>query len=290
LLHPYRGVSLLLLAPLVCVPLALGLVTRSDPELARSVVYRAALRWQLPAAVGLSVSFALTQGPLAVMLALPWLGVATLVALFGVGRMLGRRLLPLGELCIDAGLVFLPVGATWALFARMPTPPVRFEELVILLTAVHFHYAGFSLAILAGLVCRASPSLPARAAAVGVMLGVPAVAIGIAAAPRFEGFAAMWLGAAGLLVGVLQIKAAFGLRPRGAGLLVGLSGVSLLGTMALAEAYGARRWEWFAPPALYDMVRYHGTANAVCVAFAGLFGWSVASASPPGTDAGPSTL
>ena len=55
-----------------------------------------------------------------------------------------------------AGLVYLAVGGVWTVIARAGLRPLGFPDLIVLLTAVHFHYAGFALPVLAGLVARAS--------------------------------------------------------------------------------------------------------------------------------------
>jgi hypothetical protein len=49
----------------------------------------------------------------------------------------------------------------------------------VLLTAIHFHYAGFALPLLTGLAGRALGGRIARIASLGVIAGVPLVAFGI---------------------------------------------------------------------------------------------------------------
>src|SRR5262245_43176279 len=198
---PAWAEALLVLAPLVLVPLGLDLVLRGGPvgRLARltGVV-------QLPAALALGLAFLLPQGPAAAALALPWLLATGLVAGLGVGRLARRGFRPLAEVCLDAGLMFVAVGGVWAVADRLGFRPLDFEPVIVLLTATHFHYAGFALPLATGLALRTEgisppsgraggvsplsqaggsrpPSPPARLAGVGVVAGVPLVAAGITA-------------------------------------------------------------------------------------------------------------
>ena len=95
--------------------------------------------------------------------------------------------------------------------------PLGFPDLIVLLTAVHFHYAGFALPVLTGLVARVLGGPAAGAACLGVIAGVPLVAIGITDAqlapgilpPRLlELVASAITAASGLLVGLLQVRLA----------------------------------------------------------------------------------
>ena len=78
-----------------------------------------------------------------------------LVALHGLWR-LWRGSHRTSEVCLDAGLLYLAVGGTWTVIARAGLRPLGFPDLIVLLTAVHFHYAGFALLVLAGLVAGRS--------------------------------------------------------------------------------------------------------------------------------------
>jgi hypothetical protein len=67
----------------------------------------------------------------------------------------------LHPLCIDAALVYLPGGAIGHVLSLLDTPLLGFEPVIVRLTAVHLHYVGFALPLLAGLtvgqVRRSSP-------------------------------------------------------------------------------------------------------------------------------------
>jgi hypothetical protein len=283
-LRPGWPEAMLLLAALVAVPLGLGLVAPPDVYDRRAWAWRAAVRLQVLAALTLAASFARPVGAVAACLALPWLTVTGLAALCGLARF-RRGPRDLAETCLDAGQVYLAVGGTWAVLSRAGLRPLGFPDVIVGMTAVHFHYAGFALAVLAGLVARATGGAVAGAACLGVIAGVPLVAAGITEAqvvtgllpPRMLDLVASGLMAAsGILVGGLQVRlAALPDRPASARLLLALSGVAVLGPMSLAVAYalgGFTNTVWIT---IAEMFRYHGAVNALGFALPGLMAWSL---------------
>lgn len=294
--------ALLLLVPLVLVPLGLSVLDRAEPSgpaagpgggrsapgrsSARSArLLRVAGRLQLPAAGLLAVAFLLRQGPLAAALALLWLAVAGLLALTGllrIGDRIRRRgVRPLAPFVEDAGLVYLAVGAAWAVADRLGFRPLDFPAVIVVLTAVHFHYAGFVLPVVTGLAARRLGGPVAALAGIGVIAAVPLVAVGITATqlglgPGIEALAAWVMAAAGVLVAGLHLRLAVGSdAPGTARLLWGVAALSLLGSMVLAALYGAR----FHLPAVRGldiawMQALHGAANAVGFGLCGLLGWA----------------
>lgn len=275
--------ALLLLAPLVLVPLGLALAETPGGGGRADRLLVLAGKLQLPAAAVLAAAYLLPQGPLAAVLVLPWVLVAALVAIAGLARLLGRGLRPRWALGVDAGLVYLAVGAAWAVSDRLGYRPLDFAAVIVVLTAVHFHYAGFVLPIVAGHILRRSPGLATRAAVVGVVAGVPLLAAGITATqlglgPWFETVAAWIVAAAGILVAGLHLRLSFRAEaPAAARILWAAAGLALLGGMALAALYGSRflvpgvRWldiAW--------MQALHGGANTFGFALAALLGWYLA--------------
>lgn len=229
---PVEG--LLVLSPLVLHPLVLQLASQDDdPALLRRL-----LSWlQLPAATALVASFVVDKGTLAAGLAVPWLGVAGLTALYGLLRLWRRGLKPAWAVSVDAGLVFLSIGAMWTVASRYGMRPLGFSDTIVLLTGAHFHYAGFVLPVLAGLVARAHARNVLDVAAWGVVAAVPATAIGITYSPALEVVAAYGLSACGFAVAIGQLSIARAARLSAASLLMGLSSLSLMLAMTLASVY-----------------------------------------------------
>lgn len=276
------AVWLLLLSALVLVPMALGLTATPEQQGRHPLPWRAAVGLQPPAVLALLAAFALPGGIVAALLAVPWLAVTGLVAWFGLHRLLHRGIRPLEELSIDAGLVFLAVGGIWTVLSRLGARPLGFADVIVFLTAIHFHYAGLALPLLTGLAGRWMRSLTARLGAGGAIIGVPLVASGITATQLGFGSllecAAAWITAiAGSLTACLHLQLAV---QRGQPLLVRLlwmvTGLSLVWSMALAAIYGSRAYWNVAWLDIPWMRALHGSANGLGFALAGMLAWSLA--------------
>jgi hypothetical protein len=286
-LQPGGPEAMLLLASLVVVPLGLGLVTPADPESRRAWPWRAAGRLQLPAALVLVASFARPAGPLAAALTLPWLAVTGLIALDGLARLWhGPR--GVAEVCRDAGLVYLAIGGAWTAITRAGLRPLGFSDVIVLMTAVHFHYAGFALPLLTSLAARELGGFVARLAVLGVIAGVSLVAAGITDSQVAHGLfplhalelvASGTLAASILLVGLLHLRLA--LRPGHpavARALMAICGLAPVGPMALAVLYAAGSYTDFVWFDIVQMIRYHGLVNALGFVLPGLVAWSLVPA------------
>ena len=277
--EPQWAVLLLLLGALVIVPLGLRLVP--DLQEGPAKLWRIAVFLQLPAALLLLAAFARPAGTLAAGLALPWLATTGVIALLGLLRAWQRRWQPLEELCLDAGLIYLAVGGGWAILDRLGARPLAFDPVIVLLTAIHFHYAGFALPIVTGLTGRVLRTGAARLAAAGVIAGVPLVAAGItsrqlAAGPWLETLAAWVLSLAGLLAAGLLLRLAIQKNgPPASRALWIVAALSLAFSMVLSLLYGSRAYFYLAWLDIPWMRAFHGTTNALGLGVAGLLGWNL---------------
>lgn len=271
---------LLLLAVLVLVPLALGLVaSRCSGHGAAHL--RLALRVQPLAAVAVVGAFVLPAGALAGLLASSWLLFAGIVALLGVARLFDDRLRNAAELCVDMSLLLLPVGGFWLAMARFGARPLGFGDTIVLLTAVHFHYAGFALLLLAGLAGRRLREGPPRGwsifrlAAAGISTGVPLVALGIAFSRPLEILAVLLLAASVLVFAFLTLVAIVPqLVRRTARALLAISALASVATMLLAAGYAAGSFVGLALT-IPQMVLAHGVVNAFGLVLCGLLAWTI---------------
>lgn len=270
--------ALLLFAALVLVPLALDLLVDENEALPTARWFGWVRLAQLPAGLLLAVACWLPPGAVAVLAALPWIAVLGLMAAIGFVRVrTGGWKRELESQCRDVALMFGAIGAAWLLADRAGWRPLGFYAEIVTLTAVHFHYAGLLLPLFAGLVQRELFFVRlASRAAVGVVLGVPAVALGITATQlgwgrSLETATACGLALAGLVVAVLQVRLALdGRQAIVTRVLLGVSGVSLFFGMVLAGAYATRGAPWLDIP---QMRALHGTINAVGFALCGLIAW-----------------
>jgi hypothetical protein len=141
---------LFLLAPWVDVPLANSLIPPLDTQGMPDAQHRS-IKWMVPPAALLATfSFFLPTGISAAFCAGAWLLVCALFTVSGLRRLWKYRTFSFSQFCFAMGEGYLIVGGTWLVTSRMGLQPVGFQEPIVLLTAVHFHYAGFLSAVLAG--------------------------------------------------------------------------------------------------------------------------------------------
>jgi hypothetical protein len=273
----------LLFAALVLVPLALPLFAETKETAGAAKLLRQAGRWQLPAGGALAVACGWERGALAAGLALPWMTVTALLAGAGFLRLQhGGLRRELHVLAADIALIFAAVGGAWTLADRGGFRPLGFDPQIVTLTAVHFHYAGLLLPLLAGLAQQQLWMSPfAARAVVGSVLGVPAVALGITTSQlgwsrAIEAGAGSGMALAGMAVGILHVRLALEAKwPLAARAGLGVAGVSLFFAMVLALGYAGRA---FVPAAaalltIPHMQAIHGTLNAVGFGLGGVLAW-----------------
>jgi hypothetical protein len=254
---------ILLLAPLVIVPQLLGAVPLDERPLP-------AEPWMLfLAGLPTALAMALPAGDLAAGLAaLPW-AIAT-VALGVAAAVRGLRSLPwvfapasaptLGHL---VAFGFLAVGGAFLLFERLAIQPGGFSVELIVLTAVHFQFAGFGLVTVAALLAR---RLPAMAVPIdGLTVGIPITALGfVAGSAPLNALGATITGLSGIGVALALLigrSAATGpWRP-----VRHLAGIALLIGMPLGIAWSVSLALGFTFLDIERMARIHGSLNATAV-------------------------
>lgn len=271
--------ALFLVGPLAVVPLGIRLVPPlGDARADRLLGWMG--RLAVPAGLALALAFLRPAGPGTAVFAVPWVLVAGLgataagVAALGAVRE-GRLLRPVPERAVWAALAFLLVAATNALADRAGLRPFGFSSTIVLLTAVHFTFAGFVLT-LAGVLAHAARPSRASAVALAVLIaGIPVTAVG------FFGVApAAWLGAmlvvgGGIGIGLATIRVAGTIRTRAARVLLRIAGLSLLASMPLAAVYATGVWlgaPWLDLP---TMARTHGALNVLGFAIPAMVAWSI---------------
>lgn len=272
---------LLAFAALVIVPLLLELMLIED----RTRLAGWLLALQLPAAILLTAAMVAPAGAAAAFATLPWLALTAMLAIAGLtGLMLGRWRKSLGRGCESIAMAYAGIGGLWTFADRAGIRPLDFDATIVALTAVHFHFAGWVLPAITGYVIdRHAESRFASLAAIGVVLGVPAVAMGITLAqlgwgPAFETAAGCGLAVAGMMVAILQVRFATESRVNGtARLLLFISGASLFIGMFLAVIYALRSTSLPLPRLdLGSMRALHGAINAIGFGLCGILGWRMA--------------
>lgn len=271
----------LALAPLVLVPLGVGLMATPPFEGPAGRVLGLAIRGQPIGAVLLSVSLLpATTGLSAAALAAPWVAVTGLLGTAGVARTAERGLWPIHETVADAGLAYTVVGSVALVLSHLGVT-FWFEPVIVLLTAVHFHYAGFVLPVVVGLTGRcgdARDDALFRALAAVVLVGPAIIAVGISFSPLVEVVAVgVFTAAVAVLGGYVVVRVA-PTRPRRQRVPVAVSALALPVSMLLALGYGLSAFGVTVVPglAISTMVAIHGTVNAFGFGLVGLAGWRLA--------------
>ena len=280
-IQPSPAEAILIFAPLVLVPLGLGLIDQTFYLQPNDLPCRWVAVLQLPAALLLAVTPAMTPGSWAMTLSAPWLFVTLLIALCGMMRLFRNDWPATHEWSIIAGLVFIAIGGGWTLLSRGGIQPLDFSDDIVLLTGVHFHYAGFVLPLLTGLVTkelagqRSSQVTISRLTVAGVVIGVPMVGVGISISPLVEVVSSLVLAAACVSLAILQCRLAIQSTNPAELSLMTLSSVSLLGGMAFAVIYAIGEFTGAAWIDIPTMVLLHGLANAFGFALCGVLTWTV---------------
>jgi hypothetical protein len=254
--------ALLGLAATVVVPLGL-----------HTLAYRT--RWSLLPASLLLVSMVCEPGRLAWLLSLPWLLFLAWVTVQGVRL----RIHPWGPIAT----LYAIGGAVWLACDRWPCTPMGFPPQIVVLTAVHFHYAGCALPMA---LARAEGSF-ARTVGWGVLAAVPLTALGITAVqygapPWIESVLASLTVAVGVAAGAVFMALAWRYRSQhpAPAALFAVAGLCLFSSMTLAGSYAwlgfGHRASGLALWANWSFMRaWHGSANALGVGLAALAAWQL---------------
>ena len=275
--------KILLLGISVIIPLGFALVPVTPME-QDSLLYRAATSAQPVAAVASAFSFLLSPGQPAAILALSWLLVTTVIGAFGLRRILKRGPSFSHEIFVDAALLYLPIGAAWFVASRFGLQPMGFGDTIVLLTATHFHFAGFAAPILAGLVGRSMIGVGQTIHAIFVLAGIcivggtPLVAAGITFSPMLA-----LTGAAVISIGLTLLAIlVFGwvlnkVNSFLAQTLLVVSSLSNIAAMVLACLYAYSLVAKIVIVDIPQMAMTHGILNSLGFALCGLIGWTLAS-------------
>ena len=261
-------------AVLVIVPLGLSVVAEE------SSLYKLVVFAQPLAALLTISSFFIQKGMLSAGLASAWLILNLLIALLGLLRLTRSGFHRIEELSIDAGLLYLPVAGAWLVIYRLGVQPFNYGEMIILLTVVHFHFAGFATPIIAGMTGRtlAHRNYPRKVFVFSVfalVAAMPLVAAGITFSPWIGLAGALLLTAGLLMLAVLTIgwiRPLFTSRASRALLLIGA--LSSCAAMVLACLYAYSLATQTLINTIPGMAMTHGLLNAFGFVTCSLLVWS----------------
>ncbi|GAA3073456.1 MULTISPECIES: YndJ family protein [Streptomyces] len=187
------------------------------------------------------------------------------------------------EVAVCTALVSPSIAATALVAERAGYRLFGFDLDILALTVPHFHFAGFTAALVAGLVCRAGATAPTTArgaatlsrwAAYSVPGGTLLVLLGY--------FVDDWAELAGAVVLTTGMWAVAlltwrdirpGVRDRTTGALLGTSAAVLVATMLLALWWAAGEATGITHPTLTWMAATHGLGNALGFALCSVLAW-----------------
>lgn len=233
-------------------------------------------KWVLVAAgVLASTSFFVEKGPVSAGLCIPWVVICTIIGLEKLGnpRTLVARLV---YLLPHAYLVF---GGAWLVISRYGARPLDFPSVIVELTAVHFHFAGFVapviIAVTRNYQVRARGSL--LVALVLSLVASPLTAIGFVYSSTIGAVGAVTF-VLGLFVwSVITTVVVVPQLKGSARWLMLVAAGSVLLSMSLAAIYsiGVAVGEgWIKIP---TMARTHGVLNAIGFSLCGAGAWLLAT-------------
>ncbi len=272
-----------LFAPLVAVPLAMALGRAISGS---GWCDGAASRLQPLGAALVVTAMWLPPGRNAGLAALGWMLVCVLLAGGGLVELIRAPWPDAGggaRATLAVAKIDLAVGGAWLVASRLGMRPMGIQEPIGLLTAVHFHFAGFATATIAAATLlsaeKRGPQLWLKRV-VELIVGLPyVIAAGFLISPALKMGAALMFSAS---VAVLAIfLRAHGMRAHDATARVLLqvasaavfAGMVLSGTYAIADFLGS---DVLTIP---QMARTHGILNAVGFCMLGLLGWLVENSS-----------
>jgi hypothetical protein len=271
---------LFLLGPCVVVPLGADLMRRAEDSKS-SALRDCALS---AAALLTAVSFFLDNRTAAAWFASPWLLVCAGFAGDGLRRFVTAGTKSFSQFCFAVGEGYLLVAGGWLVASRAGLQVLSFHEPIVMLTAVHFHFAGFASAVLAGLVVEASVAGSGnrllRAACLAVVLGPGVLGLAFLLGPKVKLVAALLIasGQIGLAGGMVRVGAA---AKSGTGRwLLFVASASVATGMILAAVWAVGEYPLQAFVNIRQMAEFHGVLNAVGFVLCGLLGWRMVPREP----------
>jgi YndJ-like protein len=173
----------------------------------------------------------------------------------------------------------LAIGGAWFVASRFGVHPLGTQEPIVLLTAVHFHFAGFATAMIAAAMLRFTkeqgtnrwlpPLLP-------FVAGMPfLVAAGFVISPTLKMAAAVAFSASVAALAIILRSLASRTESRTARVLLNLAAASVFAGMVLSSIYAIADFRGSDVLPIPQMARTHGVLNAVGFCLPALLGWLV---------------
>ena len=265
---------LFLFAPLVIVPLAMELTSRLTGASKR---FDAVRILQLPAGLAVAVAFWFPPGRTAATLSVLWLLQCSLMA---GGRFVEwwRAERTAESLILNIAHADLVLGAAWLVLSRAGFRPMGFQEPIVLLTAVHFHYSGFATALIAAATLREFESrelhMPGLPALIWLIALLPFVlAVGFVFSPVLRFVTAISLSACVTALALISWWRAGDWKSTPATVYMRIGTCAAMGAFSLAGLYAVSEYfkrDWIT---VLGMANSHGILNGLGFVLLSILAW-----------------
>lgn len=274
---------LLGLGPTIVVPLGLGIIEWRTPAAER--LRRLAVRVMPAGAIATVVALLLPQGAGAAAAAAIWMAVCAVVSTSGLLELATVRTLRFDLLLRVAAAGYLSVGGGWFVLSRYGATPLGFDDTIVELTAVHFHFAAFAAPLIAwlaaGVARRRSHLLAAvcEEAGIAVVIAMPVVAAGQTASQTLEVVGSAIIGTALVVLAGATFVVLTRIRlPGYSRLFLAVSAAAVPVAMVLAVDFAIGGLLGTPALSIDAMARTHGVLNGAGFSLFGLLGWRAAEA------------
>ncbi|MBT2575142.1 YndJ family protein [Bacillus sp. ISL-51] len=212
--------------------------------------------------------------------ALLWWLYTILLAVYGVVRLWKTNIHRIEETSVIFGLIYLAGGGFWFFAYVSQMDIMHFGPLIILLTAVHFHYSAFLIPIFNGLlgrIIRERRGLYRWSTGI-ILLSPLLIAMGITFSKTLD------LIAVGMYMSALYINAYLVFRApfqtKTGKLLIRTSSAVLMITICFSLIYSFGVYREEMTLTISQMIWIHGTVNACGVILPALAGWRMENPRP----------
>lgn len=212
--------------------------------------------------------------------ALIWWIYTVFIALYVVLRLWETKIHRIEETSVLFGLIYLAGGGFWFFAYAAHLQMMQFGPLIILLTAVHFHYSAFLIPIFNGLLGRITrKNRMLYSWITWVILFSPLlIALGITYSKTLDVIAVGIYMAALYLHAFLVFTTAF--RSKTGKFLIRLSSAVLMITISFSMIYSFGVFRQDVTLTINQMIWIHGFVNAFFVILPALIGWRIEDPKP----------
>ena len=191
-----------------------------------------------------------------------------------------QQRVPWERLPVAGGWLLIAVGGLWFISLIVGKSPSGYDLRFTMLTALHFHFAGFALPIMTGRLMHFSRTNKLAITKIitiispVLLVSIPTVGIGIAFSPFIEFVASTVLLTCCTMLALCQIHCA-GFIKSYSGWLLSASATALIASCVMAFIYAIGEYTDNETLAIPLMIASHGLLNSLGFSLLGLVGWTI---------------